>query len=77
MKSTTSATGTSAGPAMNTRAKTKEQPVMTILMLQDLMNELQTIEQESIDNEHDSEVTQGSDLEEEDSEADVTEIEEQ
>ena len=46
-------------------------------MLQDLMNELQTIEQETNDNEHDSEVTQGSDLEEEDSEGDVTEIEEQ
>ena len=45
-------------------------------MLQDLMNELQTIEQEPIDNEHDSEVTQGSDLGEEDSESDVTEIEE-
>ena len=62
---------------MNTRAKTKDQPVVTIHMLQDLMNELQTIEQESTDNEHDSEVTQGSDLEEEDSEGDVTEIEEQ
>ena len=75
VKSTTSATGMSAGPAMNTRAKAKDQPVVTIHMLQYLMNELQTIEQESIDNEHDSEVTQGSDLEEE--EGDVTEIEEQ
>ena len=62
---------------MNTRPKAKNQPVVTIYMLQDLMNELQTIEQESIDNEHDPEVTQGSDLEEEDSEGDVTEIEEQ
>ena len=52
--STTSTTGTSAGPAMNTRAKTKDQPVVTIHMPQDLMNELQTIEQESLDNEHDS-----------------------
>ena len=77
MKSTTSATGTSAGPAMNTRAKAKDQLVVTIHMLQDLMNELQTIEQESINNEHDSEVTQGSDLEEEDSEGDVMEKEEQ
>ena len=64
VNSATSATGTSAGPAMNTRAKAKDQPVLTIHMLQDLMNELQTIEQESIDNEHDSEVTQGSNLEE-------------
>ena len=77
MQSTTSATGTSAGPAMNTRPKAKDQPMVMIHMLQDLMNELQTIEQESIDNEHDSEVTQGSDLEEEDCKGDVTEIEEQ
>ena len=77
VKSTTSAIGTSAGSAMNTRAKAKDQPVVTIHMLQDLMNELQTIKQESIDNEHDSVVTQGSNLEEEESEGDVTEIEEQ
>ena len=76
-KSTTSATATSAGPALNTRAKATDKPVVTIHILQDLMNELQTIEQETIHNEHDSEVTQGSDLEEEDSEGDVTEIEEQ
>ena len=76
-KSTTSATGTSAGPALNTRAKAMDKPVVTIHMLQDLVNELQTIEQETIDNENDSEVTQGSDLEEEDSEGDVMEIEEQ
>ena len=75
--STTLATGTSAGPALNTRAKAMGQPAVTIHMLQDLMNELQTIEQENIDNKHDSEVTQGSDLEEEDSEGDVTKIEEQ
>ena len=56
-KSTTSATGTSAGPAMNTRAKTKDQHVVTIYMLQDLMHKLQTIEQESLDNEHYSEIT--------------------
>ena len=63
-KSTTSSTSTSAGPALNTRAKAMDKPVVIIHMLQDLMNELQTIEQETIDNEHDSEVTQGSDLEE-------------
>ena len=46
-------------------------------MLQDLMNELQTIKQETIDNENDSEVTQGSELEEEDGEGEVMEIEKQ
>ena len=46
-------------------------------MLQDLTGELQTIEQESLDDDPNSEVTQGSDLEEEDSEGNMTEIEEQ
>ena len=46
-------------------------------MLQDLMNELQTIEQETNDNEHNSEVTKGSDLEADDREGDVMEIEEE
>ena len=58
VKPTTSATGMSAGSAMNTRAKAKDQPVVTIHMLQDWMDELQTIEQETIDNEHDSDITQ-------------------
>ena len=46
-------------------------------MLQDLAGELQAIEQEYLDDDHNSEVTQGSDLEEEDSEGSMTEIEEQ
>ena len=55
----------------------KCQPVVTVTMLQDLMGELQAIEQESLDDDHNSKVTQGSDLEEEDSEGNMTEIEEQ
>ena len=77
VKPTTSTSSMSAGPAANTRAKTKDQPVVTVTMLQDLMDELQAIEQESHDDDHNSEVTQGSDLEEEDSEGNITEIEEQ
>ena len=46
-------------------------------MLQDLMGELQAVEQESHDDDHNSEVTQGSHSEEEDSEGNMTEIEEQ
>ena len=76
VKSTTTATGTSAGPALNTRTKGMDKPVVTINMLQDLMNELQTVEQETIDNENYSKVMQGSDLEKGDSEGDVTDIEE-
>ena len=75
VKCTTLATGTSAGPALNTRAKAMDKPVVTINMLQDLMNELQTVEQETINDKIDSKVTQGSDLEEEDSESDVAEVE--
>ena len=77
MKSTTSAIGTSAGPALNTRAKAMNKPVVTINMLQDLMNEVQTVEQETISKENDSKVTKRSDLEEEDGGGDVMEIEEQ
>ena len=77
MKPTTSTANVSAGPAANTKAKTKDQPVVTVHMLQDLMGELQAIEQESLDDDHNSEVTQGSDLEGEDSESNMTDIEEQ
>ena len=46
-------------------------------MIQDLAEELQVIEQESLNDGHDSEVTQESDLEQEDSEISLTEDEEQ
>ena len=76
VKPTTSTANASAGPAANTKAKTKDQLVVTIHMLQDLMGKLHSIEQESLDDYHNSEVTQGSDLEE-DSESNMTKIEEQ
>ena len=46
-------------------------------MIQDLAEELQTIEQESLDDGHNSEATQESDLEQEDSETSMTEDEKQ
>ena len=46
-------------------------------MIQDLAEELQTIEQESLDDGHNSEVTQENDLEKENSETSMTEDEEQ
>ena len=46
-------------------------------MLQDLAEELQAIEQESLDDGHNSEATQESDLEEEDSEGSMIEVEDQ
>ena len=49
----------------------------TVTMLEDLAGELQAIEQESLDDGHNSEATQESDLEQEDSEDSVTEVEDQ
>ena len=46
-------------------------------MIQNLAEELQVIEQESLNDSHDSAVTQESDLEQEDSETSMTEYEEQ
>ena len=73
----TSKTIISTSPSMNQRDKVKDWPKVTVTMIQDLAEELQTIEQESLDNDHDSEVTQESDLEQEDSETSMTEDEEQ
>ena len=68
---------TSTSPFMNPRDKAKDQPMVTVTMLQDLAEELQAIEQESLDDGHDSEATQESDLEQEDSEDSMTEVKEQ
>ena len=46
-------------------------------MIQELTEELQSIDQESLHDEHESEVTQESGLEQEDSEDYLTEMEEQ
>ena len=72
VKPTTSTANMSVSPTANTRAMTKDSLVVTVTMLQDLVGELQAIEQESLDDGHNSEVTQGSDLEEEDSEGSMT-----
>ena len=73
----TSKTVTSTSPPMNPRDKAKDWPKVTLTMIQDLAEELQTIEQESLDDGHNSEVTQESDLEQGDSETSMTEDEEQ
>ena len=68
---------TSTSPSTNPRDKTKDQPMVTVTMLQDLVEELQAIKQESLDDGHDSEATQESDLEQEDGEDSMTEVMEQ
>ena len=77
VKPSTPKTVTCTGPSTNPRDKTKDRPKVTIAMIQDLAEELQAIEQESLNNGHDSEVTQERDLEQEDSETSMTEDEEQ
>ena len=77
VKPSTSKTVTSTGSSANPRDKTKDRPKVTVAMIQDLAEELQTIEQESLNDGHDSEVTQESDLEQEDSKTSMTEDEEQ
>ena len=77
VKPSTSKNITSTGPSANPWDKTKDQPRVTVTMIQDLAEELQTIEQESLNDGHDSDVTQESDLEQEDGETSMTEDEEQ
>ena len=77
MKPSTSKTVASTGPSADLRDKNKDRPKVTVTMIEYLAEELQTIEQESLNDGHDSEVTQESDLEQEDSETSMTEDEEQ
>ena len=76
-KQSTSKTTTSTSPSTNLRDKTKDWPVVTVTMLRDLARKLQAIEQQCLDDGHGSEVTQDSDLEQEDSEDSMTEVEDQ
>ena len=68
---------TSTGPSSNLRNKLQDKAKVTATMIQELTEELQSIDQESLNDERDSEVTQESDLEQEDSEDCLTETEEQ
>ena len=61
-KPSMSKTTTSTSPATNLRGKAKDRPVVTVTMLQVLAGELQAIEQKSLDDGHNSEATQVSDI---------------
>ena len=76
-KPSTSKPVNSTGPSTSPKYKTKDKPKITVAMIQNLAEELQAIEQESLNDGHDSEVTQESDLEQEDSEITLTEDKEQ
>ena len=62
VKPSTSKAVTSTGPSTNLRDKTKDRLKVTVASIQDLAEELQAIEQESLNDGHDSEVTQESDI---------------
>ena len=68
---------TPTGPSSNLRSKLHDKAKVTAAMIQELTEELQAIEQESLNDEQDSEATQESDLEQEDSENCLTDNEEQ
>ena len=59
------------------RNKLRDKAKVTVAMIQELTEDLQSMEQESLTEEHESEVTQESDLEQEDSEEYLTETEDQ
>ena len=73
----TSGTVTSAGPSSNLRNKLCDKAKVTAAMIQELTEELWAIDQESVNDEQCSKVTQESDLEQEDSENYLTENEDQ
>ena len=68
-------TSTSSFP--NLRNKLWDKAKVTIAMIQELTEGLQSMDQESLNEEQESAVTQESDLEQEDSEDYLTETEEQ
>ena len=63
VKASTSSTTTLAGPSFNLRSKLSDKAKFTAAMIQEITEELQVIEEESLKDEHDSEATQESDLE--------------
>ena len=73
----TSGAVTSAGPSSNLRSKLCDKAKVTAAMIQELTEELQAIDQESVNDEQCSEATQESDLEQEDSKNYLTNNEDQ
>ena len=66
-----------AGPSSNLRSKLCDKAKVTAAMIQELTEELQAIDQESVNDEQCSEATQESDLEQEYSKTNMTHNEDQ
>ena len=77
VKPSTPCAVTSAGPSSNLRSKLHVKAKVMAAMIQELIEDLQAIDQESLKDEQDSEAIQGSDLEQEDSKNYLTDDEEQ
>ena len=77
VKASTSCAVTLAGPSSNLRSKLHDQARVTATMIQELTDELQAIEQESLNDKQGSEATQESNLEQENSEDCLMDAEEQ
>ena len=58
---------TTSGPSNNLSSQLKDKAKHTAALIQEITEELQAIEEESLKEDHDSDVTQMSDLEQEDS----------
>ena len=67
VKTSTPCAVTSAGPFSDLRSKLHDKTKVTVAMIQELTEDVQAIDQESLKDEQDSEAMQGSDLEQEDS----------
>ena len=66
---------TTAGPSANLQSQLRDKAKHTPTLIQEIMEELQVIEEESSKEEQDLDVTQESDLEQEDSDNLLTESE--
>ena len=73
----TATTSTSTVSLPSLRNKLRDKAKVTIAMIQELTEDLQSIDQESVMEEPESVITQESDLEQEDSEDYLTDPEEQ
>ena len=68
---------TSTVSVPNLRNKLRDKAKVTVALIQELAEDLQSMEQESLAEEQESEVTQESDLEQEDSKEYLTETKDQ
>ena len=66
---------TTSGPTSNLRNQLKDKAKHTAALIQEITEELQVIEEESLKDDQDSDATQMSDLEQEDSDIPLTEDE--